>query len=168
MTNERDLLVHERRSVAEDLIYTGACFLDERNWDAWLSLATPDFHYRIGAYSPEIRKEMTWLEHDREGLRALFALLGKHHADHALWFRQATLQRVTQESEDTLRAVTQFVIFHTAVDIGDVHVESGSTKLFAVGRYYDQINWFDGRWLLADRYVQLDTRQLGIGSHNIV
>jgi methanesulfonate monooxygenase small subunit len=168
MTNERDLLVHERRSVAEELIYTGVSFLDERNWDAWLSLATPDFHYRIGAYSPEIRKEMTWLEHDREGLRAMFALLGKHHSDHAVWFRQATLQRVTQETEDTLRAVTQFVIFHTAVDIGDVHVESGSTKLFAVGRYYDQINWFDGRWLLADRYVQLDTRQLGIGSHNIV
>ncbi len=168
MTIGRDLLVHERRSVSEDLIYTGISFLDERNWDAWLSLTTPDFHYRIGAYSPEIRKEMTWLEHDREGLRAMFALLGKHHTNHALWFRQATLQRVTQESEDTLRAVTQLVIFHTSVDFGDVHVESGSSKLFAVGRYYDQINWLDGRWLLADRYVQLDTRQLGIGSHDIV
>jgi methanesulfonate monooxygenase small subunit len=168
MTVERDLLVHERRSVAEDLIYTGSSFLDERNWDAWLSLTTPDLHYRIGAYSPEIRKEMTWLEHDREGLRALFALLGKHHVNHALWFRQATVQRVTQESEDTLRAVTQLAIFHTVVDLGDTHLESGTTKLFAVGRYFDQINWFDGRWLLADRYVQLDTRQLGIGSHHIV
>jgi 3-phenylpropionate/cinnamic acid dioxygenase small subunit len=168
MRCERDLSVHERRSLAEDLIYTGISFLDERNWSAWLSLTTPSFQYRIGAYSPEIRKEMTWLEHDREGLNALFSLLGKHHLDHALWFRQATLQRVTQESEDTLRAVTQFVIYQTSVDVGDVHVESGSTKLFAVGRYYDQIIWSGERWLLADRYVQLDTRQLGIGSHDIV
>lgn len=168
MSLARDLLVHERRSLAEDLIYTGVSYLDARNWEAWLSLTTPDFQYRIGAYSPEIRKEMTWLEHDREGLRALFALLGKHHLDHAIWFRQAILQRVTQESQDTLRAVTQLAIFATSVDVGDVHVESGSTRLFAVGRYHDQINWSDGRWLLADRYVQLDTRQLGIGSHNIV
>jgi methanesulfonate monooxygenase subunit beta len=168
MSLERDLLVHERRSLAEDLIYTGVSYLDDRNWDAWLSLTTSDFHYRIGAYSPEIRKEMTWLEHDREGLRALFALLGKHHVDHAIWFRQAILQRITQESQDTLRAVTQLAIFTTSVDVGDTHVESGSSRLFAVGRYHDQINWSDGRWLLADRYVQLDTRQLGIGSHNIV
>jgi methanesulfonate monooxygenase small subunit len=168
MTIDCDLLVHERRSLAEDLIYTGASHLDERNWDAWLALTTPDFHYRIGAYSPEIRKEMTWLEHDREGLRALFALLSKHHTDHALWFRQPILQRVKQESPDTLRAVTQVVIYATSVDVGDVHLESGSTRLFAVGRYHDQIHWFDGRWLLADRFVQLDTRQLGIGSHNIV
>lgn len=168
MTLERELLAHERRSVAEDLIYGGVSYLDERNWNAWLSLTTPDFHYRIGAYSPEIRKEMIWLEHDREGLSALFGLMHKHHVDHAVWFRQAILQRVTQESQGTLRVVTQLAIYATSVDVGDVHVDSGSTRLFAVGRYYDRIDCSDGRWRLADRYVQLDTRQLGIGSHNIV
>lgn len=168
MTIDCNLLGHERRSVAEDLIYGGASYLDERNWDAWLELTTPSFKYRIGAYSPEIRKDMTWLEHDREGLRAMFGLMGKHHVDHALWFRQATLQRVEQDSADALRAITQVVIYATSVDVGEVHLESGSTRLFAVGRYYDQIHWFDGRWLLADRYVRLDTRQLGIGSHNII
>lgn len=168
MTCVRDLLVHERRTLAEDLIYTGVSFLDERNWDGWLQLTQPDFHYRIGAYSPEIRKEMVWLDHDREGLRALFGLLDKHHVDHSVWFRQAILQRVTQESEDTLHALTQVAIYQTVVDTNDVHAESGSTRLFAVARYRDRIQWGDGGWLLADRHVQLDTRQLGMGSHYIV
>ena len=164
----RELSSLERRAIAEDVIYGGVALLDDREFEAWLEQTSPKFHYRIGAYSPEIRKEMTWLEHDREGLRALFALLGKHHVDHGLWFRQATVQRVSQAAEDSLRVVTQLAIFHTVVDVGDTHVDSGSSRLFAVGRYHDQLALEGGRWILADRYVRLDTRQLGIGSHNIV
>jgi len=154
--------------MAEDLIYRGAELPDERRFDARLQLTAASFHYRIGAYSPEIRKEMTWLEHDRDGLRAQFELLGKHHLDHAIWFRQAVVQEVTQESPEALRAITRLVIYQTAVDVGDVHVESGSTRLFAVARYHDRLVLEGGRWLLADRYARLDTRQLGIGTHNIV
>ena len=78
------------------------------------------------------------------------------------------IQRVDQEAEGRLRAVSQFAIFHTVVDVGDTHVDAGSSRLFAVGRYYDAIVHEAGRWLLADRFVRLDTRQLGIGSHDIV
>jgi hypothetical protein len=52
--------------------------------------------------------------------------------------------------------------------VGDAHVEAGSTRVFAAGRYRDRLARHDGRWLLADRYVQLDTRQLGSGTHNIL
>lgn len=162
------LLLHERRSLAEDLLYTAGQHLDDRNWEAWLALTTPDFHYSIGTYSPEIRRQMTWLEHDREGLAALFALLGKHHVDHAQWLRQQTVQSVEQTGPDVLQTVTQLVIYATSLDVGDAHVESGSTRLFAVGRYRDRLQRTNGRWLLAERYVQLDTRQLGIGTHNIL
>ncbi|HET8937159.1 MAG TPA: hypothetical protein VFN67_27145 [Polyangiales bacterium] len=55
-----------------------------------------------------------------------------------------------------------------AWDVGDAHVEAGSTRVFAAGRYRDRLARHDGRWLLADRYVQLDTRQLGSGTHNIL
>ncbi len=163
-----ELSSYERRSIAEDVVLGGSSYLDERRFDDWLDLTARNFNYRIGAYSPEIRKEMTWLEHDREGLRALFALLGKHHQDHAVWFRHAVVQRVSQETADSLRVVTQLAIFHTVVDVGDTHLDSGSSRLFAVGRYYDQLVLEEGRWLLSDRYVRLDTRQLGIGSHSIV
>lgn len=163
-----ELLVHERRAIAAELVYAGAAYLDERNWDAWLELTTADFHYCIGTYSPELKKQMVWLEHDRAGLAALFALLPKHHRDHALWLRQLTVQQVEQPGRDELSAVSQLVIYATELDVGDAHVESGSTRLFAVGRYRDQLRRENGRWLLADRYVQLDTRQLGIGTHNIL
>lgn len=162
------LLLHERRALAEELLYTAAAQLDERNWDAFLALTTPDFQYRIGTYSPEIKKQMLWLEHDREGLAALFALLNKHHSDHALWLRQLTLQSVEQSAADELQTVSQLVIYATTFDLGDPHVESGSTRVFAVGRYRDRLKRSDGRWLLAERYVQLDTRQLGVGTHNIL
>jgi methanesulfonate monooxygenase subunit beta len=165
---EGELLLHERRSLAEDLLYRAASHLDDRDWNAWLELTTLDFQYRIGAYSPEIRKQMTWLEHDREGLVALFALLGKHHTDHAQWLRQLTLQHVEQTGRDELQTVCQLVIYATSLDVGDSHVESGSTRLFAVGRYRDRLVRQAGRWLLAERYVQLDTRQVGIGTHNIL
>jgi len=158
----------ERRVIAEDLIYGGTLLLDEQRFEDWLALTASRFRYRIGAYSPEIRKEMTWLDHDRDGMHALFELLGKHHVDHATWFRHAVVQRVTQEGPETLRAVTQLAIFHTSVDVGDVHVEAGSTRLFAVARYHDELVLENGRWLLADRLARLDTRQLGIGSHVIV
>jgi methanesulfonate monooxygenase small subunit len=162
------MATHELRSLGEDLIYRGAALLDERRFDEWLQLTAAKFHYRIGAYSPEIRREMTWLEHDRAGLRTQFELLGKHHVDHAIWFRHAVVQEVTQEGPETLRAITRLAIFQTAVDVGDVHVESGSTRLFAVARYHDQLVFEQGRWLLADRYARLDTRQLGIGTHDIL
>jgi 3-phenylpropionate/cinnamic acid dioxygenase small subunit len=168
MTFEGELLVHERRALAEELLYSAAAHLDDSNWDGWLALTTLDFHYRIGTYSPEIRKQMLWLEHDREGLVALFALLSKHHVDHAQWLRQLTLQHVEQTARDELHTVSQLVIYATSFDVGDAQVEAGSTRLFAVGRYRDKLRRQDGRWLLADRYVQLDTRQLGIGTHNIL
>jgi methanesulfonate monooxygenase small subunit len=169
--SDGELLSHERRAVAADLLYEAAAHLDDRNWDAWLALTTQDFHYRIGAYSPEIRRDMTWLEHDRDGLVALFALLGKHHTDHAQWLRQLTVQQVEQSSRDVLHTVSQLVIYATAFDVGDAHVESGTTRVYAVGRYRDRLQrqpGSGGRWLLAERFVQLDTRQIGIGTHNIL
>src|SRR5262249_26827213 len=152
----------ERRVIAEDLIYAGAALLDAGQFESWLETTSAGFRYRIHTYSPEIRRPMVWLDHPRAGLHALFELLNKHHVDHATWFRQTVLQRATSADPSTIHAVTQLVIFHTVVDVGDVHVEAGATKLFAVGRYHDRLVLEGGRWLLDARDVHLDTRQLGI------
>jgi methanesulfonate monooxygenase small subunit len=158
----------ELRAALEDVIYTGCLHLDELRFDAWLELAAPELRYRITAYSPEIRKEMTWLEHDRSGLAALFELLPRHHVNHAQWLRHAVLYQVVQEASDLARAVTSLAIHQTVVDVGDAHVDAGATRIFAVGRYHDRLRLDHGRWLLADRTVRLETRQLGIGTHLIV
>lgn len=158
----------ELRLALEDAIYTGCLHLDEQRFEAWLELAAPELRYRITAYSPEIRKEMTWLDHDRRGLAALFELLPKHHVNHAQWLRHAVVYHVVEEAPDLVRAVTSLAVYHTVRDVGDVHVDAGATRVFAVGRYHDRLRLEHGRWLLAERTVRLETRQLGIGTHLIV
>jgi len=156
------------RSAIEPVVYSGVLQLDERRFDAWLEQTTPDFRYRITAYSHDLRKDMTWLEHDRNGLVALFELLPKHHVNGAAWLRQAVLYTVEPKGADEAHAVTALSIYHTVIDTVDAHVEGGSSRLFAVGRYYDRFKLWNGQWLLAEREARLDTRQLGIGSHWIV
>ena len=158
----------ELRAVAEDVIYTGCLLLDAQDFAGWLEHATSDLTYRITAHSPEIRKEMTWLEHDRAGLLALFELLPRHHVNHAQWSRHAVVYQVTQISKTEVQTVSSVLIHHTVVDVGDVHVDAGATRVFAVGRYHDRLRHEQGRWLLAERTARLETRQLGIGTHLIV
>lgn len=166
MSTERSL--RDLRALVEDQVYTGCLLLDGQRFQAWLERVAPTFHYRIVAYSPEIRKEMTWLEHDRAGLVALFELLPKHHVDHAQWQRHAVVYQVREDGEDTLRAITSLVVHHTVYDVGDAHLDAGVTRVFAAGRYHDVFRRIEGRWLLAERSVRLETRQLGIGTHLIV
>lgn len=156
------------RRVIEPVIYGGVLQLDERRYDAWLEQTTPDFRYRIKSFSAELRKDMTWLEHDRAGLAALFELLPKHHVTGAQWLRQVVLYSVEREADESVRAVSSLAVFHTVIDTVDAHVEGGSSRLFAVGHYYDRLKLWNGRWLLAEREARLDTRQLGIGSHHII
>lgn len=158
----------ELRVAVEDVVYGGCLLLDQQAFHAWLELTAPELQYRITAYSPEIRRDMTWLEHDRAGLVALFELLPKHHVNHAQWQRHATLYQVSADGPTVLRAVTSLVVHHTVFDVGDVHVDAGATSVFAVGRYLDTFRLEQGRWLLSDRTVRLETRQLGIGTHLIV
>lgn len=155
------------RQAVEAIIYEGVLALDERRFGAFLAGTTPDFRYRITAHSAELRKDMTWLEHDRKGLAALFELLPKHHVSGAAWLRHAVLYSAHREY-DEVHTVTSLAIHHTVVDTVDAHVEGGSSRVFAVGRYHDRFRLWNGDWLLAEREARLDTRQLGLGSHFIV
>ena len=155
----------ELRGSLQQAIGESTLCLDERRFSDWLERTTPEFHYRIQAYSHDIRKRMTWLEHDRAGMLALIELLPKHHINHADWLRHVVVYDVTQETQDCVRVTSSLAAFHTDVDVDDAHVQGGSSRLFAVGRYYDRWRLVEDSWLLADRTVFLHTRQLGLGSH---
>jgi methanesulfonate monooxygenase small subunit len=159
------MAANDLRAGIEEVLYAGCLLLDELRFLEWFELTAPELRYQIQTWSPEIRKQMTWLDHDRKGLAALVDILPRHHIDGAAWHRQAVLYTVAPEPDGSARTVTSLAIFHTAVDVGDVHLEAGSTRLFAVGHYRDRFRRIDGRWLLAERTVQLQTRQLGIGTH---
>lgn len=147
------------RSDIEQLIYSTCLALDARDFAAFLELCDPGFHYAITAFSPEIRKEMVWLEHDKPGLQTLFANLPKHNSDHSPLSRHATVYTVDyQREESQARVVSAFQVFRTSLD-------GGVTELFAVGKLLDTVRLGDAAVRLLDRNVRLDTRMLGYGYH---
>ena len=155
----------ELRAQLTDVIAQSALLLDERRFGDWLELTARDFRYRIEAYSPDIRREMTWLDHDRAGMIALIELLPKHHVDGAYLLRHVSVGQVSSEGDTQASAVSSLSLFHTALDIGDAHVDGGSSRLFLVGRYHDRFTRQGEHWRLSQRVVRLQTRQLGVGSH---
>ena len=60
-----------RDDKVRELIYRSCLLLDAEDFDGYLALYAPDCHYKITAYGPEIRKDMTWLDLDRDRLVAL-------------------------------------------------------------------------------------------------
>jgi methanesulfonate monooxygenase subunit beta len=146
-------------SAVRGLIYRSCLRLDEGDFPGWLDLCAPEFRYTITAYSPEIRKEMTWLDHDRDGMEGLFKMLPKHNSDHSPLTRHASVYVVDLDEErNEATAITSVVVYRTAMD-------GGATDLFAVGKYFDSVSLEGEAPLLAGRNVRLDTRELGIGSH---
>jgi len=142
-----------------ELIYRSCLDLDNQDFAGWLDLCAPEFRYTITTYSPEIRKEMVWLDHDREGMEGLFKMLPKHNSDHSPLMRHASVYLVEHdEGGKSASVVTSLVVYKTQLD-------GGATELFAVGKYFDRVGLESDTPLLTSRNVRLDTRQLGIGSH---
>src|SRR6187549_1692154 len=83
----------DRTAIAE-VVYRSCLALDEKNFKAYLDLCDGEFHYTITAHSPEIRKDMVWLDHDKAGMQSLFTNLPRHNSDHSPVTRHATVYTV--------------------------------------------------------------------------
>ena len=133
--------------------------LDNKKFNDYLDLCDPAYHYAITAYSPEIRKEMTWLEHDKAGMQGLFANLPKHNSDQSPLSRHVTVYTVSASDDGSeAQVISALQVFRTTLD-------GGTTELFAVGKIHDRITLAGGTPKLLDRNVRLDTRMLGFGYH---
>ncbi len=133
--------------------------LDDRAYGAYLDLCDPAYRYRITAFSPEIRKEMTWLEHDKAGMQTLFNNLPRHNSDQSPLTRHVTIYTVEQdEAAGRARVLSALQVYKTSLD-------GGRTELYAVGKVHDEIALTDAGPRLLDRNVRLETRMLGIGYH---
>ena len=147
------------RQGIEELVYRSCLVRDEKNFKAYLDLCDPEFQYTITAHSPEIRTDMTWLDHDKKGMATLFSNLPRHNSDHSPLTRHATVYTVDVDEENKqAKVVTAVQVFRTTLD-------GGATELFAVGKYYDTIALKGEAPRLLKRNVRLDTRMLGIGYH---
>jgi methanesulfonate monooxygenase subunit beta len=146
----------EQRKAIEELVYRSCLALDAKDFKAFLDLCDADFRYSIATYSPEIRREMVWLDHDRKGMETLFTNLPRHNSDHSPITRHATVYTVDFDSEKTASVVSALQVFRTQLD-------GGATELFAVGRFHDTVSL--DKLKLARRLVRLETRLLGYGYH---
>ena len=147
----------EQRQAIEELVYRSCLALDDRDYKGFLALCDEDFRYTITTYSPEIRKDMVWLDHDRKGLDTLLTNLPRHNSDHSPITRHATVYTVDME-ESAATVVSALQVFRTQLD-------GGASELFAVGRLNDTVKLNGAAPKLAKRVVKLDTRLLGYGYH---
>ncbi len=149
----------DQKHAIEELIYKSCLLLDDKDFAGYLGLCDDSFHYRITTYSPEIRKEMTWLEHDKKGMTLLLNNLPKHNSDHSPLTRHAIVYTIDYgDGAGQPKVVSALQVFKTALD-------GGATELFAVGKLIDRVKVNGGEPKLTERTVRLDTRMLGIGYH---
>ena len=150
--------VDSRNTICE-LIARSCMALDAQDYAGYLELCGPAYRYTISAYSPEIRKEMIWLQHDKDGMKTLFGNLPRHNSDHSPITRHVTVYTVqTDEAAKQAKVVSALQVFKTKLD-------GGATELFAVGKMYDSIDLSGDEPRLLDRNIRLDTRMLGVGYH---
>jgi methanesulfonate monooxygenase small subunit len=147
------------RVAIEELVYRSCLALDAKDFKAYLDLCDENFRYTITAYSPEIRKDMTWLDHDKPEMQLLFSNLPKHISDHSPLTRHAVVYTVEPGADpQQARVVSALQVFKTSLD-------GGATELFAIGRYLDTVKVDGGSPKLQKRVVKLETRQFGFGYH---
>ncbi len=146
--------------IADDelraLVHRTCLCLDDGDWDGYLDQCAADFVYRISVYSPELRKEMVWMEQDRKGMADLFDNLANHVTRPGDFLRHANVALVERDGDDA-RVTTTFLVVYTDLD--------GVSRIFAAGRYNDVVDISGNRPLLRTREVRLDTRDLGGGTH---
>jgi methanesulfonate monooxygenase subunit beta len=148
----------DQRQAIEELVYRSCLALDAGDFKAFLDLCDPGFRYTITTHSPEIKRDMVWLDHDRKGMETLFTNLPRHNSDHSPLTRHATVYTVDMDGESAANVVSALQVFRTQLD-------GGATELFAVGRFHDTVKLEGGKAKLASRVVRLETRLLGYGYH---
>jgi methanesulfonate monooxygenase small subunit len=150
-----------------DLVYRSCLYMNDESWKDYLSLCDPQvFRYRVTNYSPEIRREQCWADRDFKAMKAGFDLMPRHNSDRSKLMRQVQIYTVDYDAPSKeASVVSALTVYRTQLDGTMSYIESGQTALYAVGLYKDRIRITDDAPKLVERVVQLDTRQLDVGTH---
>ena len=147
------------RIAIQELVYRSCLALDASDYKGYLGLCHESFRYTVTAHSPEIRKDMVWLDHDKAEMQTLFNNLPRHNSDHSPLARHAIVYTVEPVAEGKSAAVV------SALQVYKTTLDGGATELFAIGRYLDTVSLEGDVPRLLKRIVLLTTRQFGFGYH---
>ena len=138
-----------------NFIQKSCWMLDEEDFDGFLSLVAKNFQYKITAFSPEINKEMIWMDEDFEGLKNLLVMVPEHLRRLGKFTRHLSIGQTFREKDEII-IHSSFIIIHTDLD---------GNQIFLGGRYKDKMDIEIKDVFLLSREAHLETRDLGIGSH---
>lgn len=151
---------------ARKLVFKTCHYMNSENWKSYLELCDPnEFHYQVTCYSPEIRKQQIWADHNYKSMKSTFDLLPRHNSDHSKLIRHANVIDVDTNQDNQIVVTSGLTIYKTQLDGTQSYVESGQTSLYLIGTYRDIVNLHGDRAILLSRTVELETRQLDVGSH---
>ncbi len=160
---------HQTRTLIREEIYKACQNLDDQQWDDWLDQCDDNFEYKVTTYSPEVRKDLTYLRLDYKELKPYFALLPKHNSDHSPIRRHATVYSVTvAEDEKSAEAVTSFLVTQEMFDGINAPLDSGENRLYLVGKYNDKFKIDGDKVTFTEREARVFTRRLDKGSHWVI
>ena len=145
------------RDDAANLVSRACACLDAEDWSGFLDLCDPGFCYRITVRSPEIRREMVWFKEDYAGLEAMFRVTPEHLRRIGTLFRHTAIGSVEAAGNGVAIVRSTFLCIHTDM--------SGRSRMMAAGRYVDEVRNTAQGLRLLNRETQLETRDLGVGSH---
>lgn len=147
-----DTLLPIRRVIERSCRLLDAC-----EYARWLDLCAKDFRYTVQVYSTEIRRDVVWLEKDREGMKLLLEQLPMHFTYKGSYRRLLGWTDLVMFERPEMVVESSISVFHT-----DVH---GASSLYCTGIYRDRIRQEGGeRPVLSSRTVVLDTRRVPFGS----
>ena len=130
--------------------------LDNYDFEGFLKLCVKDFKYSINVFSPELQRDMIWLEHDYDGLKVLFEELPDHLQRTEKISRKLSYPLI-ENSKNKITVKTSFSVFKTDLE--------GKSSILCIGNYIDSVCNVQNTYLLEERVVHLETRDLGIGLH---
>lgn len=154
-------------SAVRDTIYSAALALDDQRWQDWLDLCSPDeFHYAITSFSPEINKDMIYLQGGFKDMETLVRMLPKHNTDHSPLHRHTSVYKVDVDDDGkSATAISSVVFYQNMLDGMNSHIDAGESRLFLVGRYHDKFKIENGKAMFVKRELKLENRRLDKGSH---
>lgn len=147
------------RSSVEELVYQSCMLLDDKDFNGFLGICEQHFEYKLTAYSPEIRSDMIWLDHDRAEMEDLFKTLPRHNTDPSPLTRNAVVYKVAIDAAAKRASVI------SALQVYKTAASGGVSQLLAIGKYHDTVSLEGEQPRLLARHVKLDTRDLGWGHH---
>lgn len=131
--------------------------LDREDYANYLSLCSDDFRYRIVAFSKEIRREMVWLDVDRQALEGIFEMIPRHARMKGALKRHVSVCTIEPASDNRANVVSTIMVAATS--------PAGASQLYAVGQLEDEIDLSQSQPRLSRRQVRLVTRVLAPHSH---